>query len=70
MKNIAVISDARECIIEVTHRDSDSGAWIVGHWTKGMWLRKKVSSHWFIDRQQAFAFAHEMKREHEGGPRE
>jgi hypothetical protein len=69
MKNITVISNARECIIEVSHRNSDSGVWIVGRWTRAMLLRKRVSSHWFIDRHQAFAFAHEMKREHDEEPR-
>jgi hypothetical protein len=64
MKNVTVISNNRDSIIEVSHRSSDSGAWIVGEWRRKLWYRKRISSHWFIDKEQAFAFAHELKREH------
>jgi hypothetical protein len=69
MKNITVISNKRDSIIEVSHRSSDSGAWIVSRWRKKLWYRERISSHWFNDKEQAYAFAHEMNREHvEKGP--
>jgi len=64
MKNITVISDLRDCFIELTHRDSDPGSWVVRRWKKFMWFRKRISSDWFADRQQALAFGNQMKREH------
>jgi hypothetical protein len=64
MKNITVISNARDCTIEVTHRDSDPGTWVVRQFEKLIWFRKRISSDWFTDRQQALAFAEEMKRKH------
>jgi len=30
-----------------------------------MWFKKRISSDWFINRSQAFAYAKEMKREHD-----
>jgi hypothetical protein len=66
MKNVTVISNARDSFIELTHRDSDPGSWIVRRWTKFMWFKKRVSSDWFNDKQQALQFANEMKREHNG----
>jgi hypothetical protein len=65
MKEIFVISNDRDCFIELTHRDSDPSVWIVRRWTKFMWFKKQISSDWFINRSQAFAYAKEMKREHD-----
>ncbi|MBI4546923.1 MAG: hypothetical protein HY707_03020 [Ignavibacteriae bacterium] len=66
MKNITIISNARGCFIELTHHDSDPGTWIVRRWRKFLWFKKQISSHWFNDEHQAIAFAHELKREHNG----
>jgi hypothetical protein len=65
MKETFVISNDRDCFIELTHRDSDPSVWIVRRWTKFMWFKKRISSDWFINRSQAFAYAKEMKREHD-----
>jgi len=65
MKETFVISNDRDCFIELTHRDSDPSVWIVRRWTKSMWFKKRISSDWFINRSQAFAYAKEMKREHD-----
>ncbi len=64
MKNVTVISKNRDSIIEVSHLSSDSGAWIVGRWRRKLWYRMRISSHWFNDKERAFAFAREMEREH------
>lgn len=65
MKSI-VISDAGNSIIEVIHHDSDPAVWIVRSWTKFMCFRKRVSSQWFSDEQQALAFANEIKFKYRG----
>ena len=63
-QNRSVISDIRNCFIEVLHRDDDPSIWIVRCWKKSFWFKKRVSSDWFINMQQAFAYADEMKREY------
>jgi len=65
MKDITVISNDRDCFIELIHRDSDSGSWIVRRYTKFMWFKKRVSSHWFNDSEQAATFAHQTKKDHD-----
>jgi hypothetical protein len=60
-----VISNARNCFIEVLHREADPSIWIVRRSKKIFWSNKRISSDWFINRQQAFAYADEMKREHD-----
>jgi len=60
-----IISNARDCFIELVHRDADPTSWIVKRWTKFMWFKKQVSSHWFIDERQALAFANEIKIKHQ-----
>jgi hypothetical protein len=65
MKNVTVISNHRGYLIELTHRSSDPGSWIVRSWTKFLWFRKRVSSDWFNDEHQALQFANKVKREHE-----
>jgi hypothetical protein len=65
LKETFVISNNRDSFVEVSHRDSDPSVWIVRRWTKFLWFRKRVSSDWFINRSQAFAYAKEMKREHD-----
>ncbi len=62
MNKRTVISKARYCFVEVVHHDSDPNSWIVNRWTGFMLFRKRISSNWFIDKRQAFAFAHEMGR--------
>jgi hypothetical protein len=61
--NVTVISNVRDCLIELIHNDSDPAMWIVRHWTKLMWFKKRISSHWFNDRQQATIFANLMKKD-------
>ncbi len=56
-----VVSNIRDCFIEVLHRDADPSTWIVRRWKKILWFKKRISSDWFINRQQAFAYANEMK---------
>ena len=61
-----VVSSARDCFIELIYRDFDPASWIVRHWVKFMWFKRRISSSWFNDEQQALAFANEIKRKHEG----
>jgi len=56
----------RRNFVELTHRVSDPGTWIVRHSTKFMWFKKRISSVWFNDEHQAMAFADEIKRKHDG----
>lgn len=72
MKSVTVISNSRGCLIELTHRSSDPGSWIVTRWARFLWFRKRVSSDWFNDEQQALQFANKLKREDDGhsGPRD
>ena len=65
MKQATVLSTARECFVEIVHNDADPGSWIVNRWRGFRWFRRRISSNWFIDGQQAFAYANELKREHE-----
>jgi hypothetical protein len=64
MKRITTISKDRNCYIELSHYDADPGMWIVRRWKKFMWFKRRLSSNWFSDEQQARAFADEMKRKH------
>ncbi len=64
MKNL-IVSNARDCFIELIHRESDPATWIVKRWKKFLWFRKKVSSDWFNDEQQALAFANDIKLKHQ-----
>ncbi len=68
MTNVIVISTARDCFIDLTHRDSDASIWIVQRWKKSFWFKKRISSNWFNDEHQAIAFACEMKLRHDGEP--
>jgi len=63
MQDIIVIADTGGCLIELTHRSSDPGSWIVRRWRKFLWLKKRISTDWFLDKQEALAFAARMKRE-------
>ena len=62
MNDVTLISAARDCFVEITHRHSDSGSWIVRRWRKFLWFKIRVSSNWFNDEHQAIAFANEMKQ--------
>jgi hypothetical protein len=64
LKNLVVSSD-RDCFVELIHRESDPATWIVKRWKKFLWFKKKISSDWFSDEQQAMAFANEMKLSHQ-----
>ncbi len=61
-----VISNARDCFVEIIHRDSEPAAWVVRRWKKFLWFKKRVSSDWFNDEHQALAFANEIKLRHHG----
>jgi hypothetical protein len=65
MRNTFVISKARGCFIEVVHDSRDYGSWVVRRCKKIMWFRKYISSHQFINKEFAFAFAADMKRKYE-----
>ena len=64
MKKPTMISNAPQCVIELTHGDSDPAMWIIRHATRYMWFKKRISSHWFNDEHQAMAFAEELKLKH------
>ena len=62
-ENRTIISNLRDCFIEVLHHESDPSVWIVRRWKKILWFKKRISSDWFISRQQAFAYANEIKQQ-------
>ncbi len=62
MKHTNIVSDDRSCYITLTHDDNDPAMWIVRRWKKIMWFKKRISSNWFIGKEQAMTFATEMKR--------
>ena len=64
MKKATLISNAPECVIELTHGAEDPGMWIVRHATRYMWFKKRISSHWFNSELQAMEFAEELKQKH------
>lgn len=64
MPNITVISNDRDFFIDLIHRDSDPGSWIVRHSRTILWFKKRISTDWFNDEQQAITFAYEMKLRH------
>jgi hypothetical protein len=61
-----IVSSARDCFIELIHRDSEPATWIVRRWKKFLCLKKRISSDWFNDERQALAFANEIKLKHQG----
>jgi hypothetical protein len=60
---VTIISNSRDCFIEVINRDVDPSSWIVRRSKKLLWFKRRVSSDWFLNRQQAFAFAEKMREE-------
>jgi hypothetical protein len=66
MKQTTVISSGRHCHIEITHRSSDPGSWIVRRSRMFLWFKRRISSDWFIDDQQAVRFAEKMMQKHCG----
>ncbi len=64
LKKPTLLSNSRECIIELTHRDQDPGMWIIRHATRYMWFKKRISSHWFNSELQAMEYAEELKQKH------
>lgn len=68
MNTQTIISTAPHYRIEVTHRDSDPGMWIVRAGRKHLFWTEHISTDWFNDEPQAMAFAQELKSRHaEGG---
>ena len=65
MKKSIAISKAADCFIELIHHDSNPTVWIVRRSKKNFWFKKRISSDWFIDGQQALSFAKKMKRDHD-----
>ena len=65
MTKKTIVSTGRECFVEIVHNDSDPHSWIVNRWRGIKWFRTLVSSNWFIDGQQAHAFANELRRKQE-----
>lgn len=61
-RSTIVIADNGGYLIEVTNRTADPGPWIVRRWKRVLWFRKRISSDWFLDRDEAVAFAKKMKR--------
>ncbi len=63
MKNIIIVSSARDCYIDILHDDADPELWFVRRWKTYFETKKHVSTNRFTDKQQALTFAQTMKRE-------
>lgn len=50
-------------IVELIHRDSDAGMWIVRRRKKFLWMKRQVSSDWFNSESQALEFARALGAE-------
>jgi hypothetical protein len=61
MEHVTIILNDRDSLIELLHHDSDPGLWIVRRWKKNLWFKKRLSSDWFNDKNQAMDFAQQMK---------
>jgi hypothetical protein len=58
------ISDEGRQVVDIIHRESDAGMWIVRRRRRFLWMKIVVSRDWFNDEEQALAFA----RSGGGGP--
>jgi hypothetical protein len=68
MNTQTIISTVPQLRIEVTHRDSDPGMWIVRTVRKRLFWTEHISSDWFNSEPQAMAFAQELQsRQSVGG---
>ena len=64
MKNTIIVSNSRECFIDVINDDADPNTWFVRRWKSNYETKKQISSDRFSNKQQAMAFAQSMKREY------
>jgi hypothetical protein len=62
-KHVTIISNARDCFIEVIHPEAAQANWIVRRWKKGLVFKKRISSDWFLERQQAFEYAKKLQKQ-------
>ncbi len=60
-RDVVRISDEGGQVVDIIHRDSDAGMWIVRRWKKYLWMKKLISRDWFNDERQALAFARDLK---------
>jgi hypothetical protein len=58
-----IISDDRDCCIELSHQNSDVCVWTVRRWKKILLFKSLTSAHWFINKEQAFSYAVGMRNE-------
>lgn len=65
VKESTVISSIPGCFIELIHRRTNPTIWIVKRSKRRFWIKKQVSSHWFISADQAQTFALTMKRRYQ-----
>jgi len=66
MNTRTVISNDRNCYIELLNFDMDPNVWFVRRFKKSVLFKKQISSDRFIDVAQAKRFAEKMKRACEG----
>jgi hypothetical protein len=59
-----VIGENEQYRIELSHQRSDACVWTVRFLKKSLFFKRLTSSHWFINEQQAFAYAVGMRNEH------
>ena len=60
-RKVLRISDEGGQVVDILHRDSDPGMWIVRRWKKFLWMKRLISRDWFNDESQALAFARNKK---------
>lgn len=58
---IVMISDDNGEIIDIIHRKSDPGTWVVRRRKRFLWMKRLISRDWFNDEEQALMFARTPK---------
>lgn len=61
MNEQRIIAESNEILVDILHRLEDPGVWIVRHWKKILWFKRKMSFHWFNNEQQAVVFAKTLR---------
>ena len=51
-----VIKSASGKLVELIHRDSDPSMWIVNVYKKVIFFKKRISSKWFSDKEEALQY--------------
>ena len=63
MSRATIISNTPDCFIELIHSENDPSVWIVRRSKKRLWMKRRISSDWYLSGEEAMACAVSMKSE-------